>query len=61
MLTKFYHVISEEPSSCFGCYEIKAQHQIQMNASELNGCTSNLVSTVKWLQTPFLSNRRALC
>lgn len=60
MPTEFYPVISEEPSSCFGCHERKVQHQIQLNASEFNGCPSelSLVSTVKWLQTPFLSNRR---
>lgn len=59
MPTEFYPVISEEPSSCFGCHERKVQHQIQLNASEFNGCPSelSLVSTVKWLQTPLLSNR----
>lgn len=58
MLTEFYPVSSKEPSSCFSFHERKAHH-VQMNASEFNGCPSNRVSTVKWLQTPFLSNHRA--
>lgn len=63
MATEPFPVIIGEPSSCFGCHERRAQHQIQMNASEFNECPSKLclVSTVKWLQTPVLSNRRTLC
>lgn len=63
MPTDLYPVMIGEPSFCFGCHERKAQHQIQMNASEFNECPSklSLVNTGKRLQTPFLSNPRALC